>query len=228
MSIETQINLIQTQIIDSAQQCARDPKSIRLLAVSKGQSAETIRTAALAGLTHFGENYLQEALQKKMLLQDLPIHWHFIGPIQSNKTKDLATHFECIHSVDREKIAQQLNTYRGSERPPLDIFIQVNLEDEATKSGVSLKNTLTLVQLVLPLPNLRLLGLMAIPKHSFNKTEQINTFKRLHQLQDNINTTLDIHLNQLSMGMSDDFEAAIIAGSTVVRIGRGIFRIQGS
>ena len=228
MSIETQINLIQSQMINSAQQCARDPKSIRLLAVSKGQSAETIRTAALAGLTDFGENYLQEALKKQMLLQDLPIHWHFIGPIQSNKTKDLARHFDCIHSVDREKIADQLNTFRGSMRPALDIFIQVNLEDEATKSGVSLENTLALVQHILPLPNLRLLGLMAIPKHSLNKTEQINTFKRLHQLQENINTTLKIHLNQLSMGMSDDFEAAIIAGSTVVRIGRGIFRIQGA
>ncbi len=226
MSIETQINSIQTQIIRSAQQCARDPKTVLLLAVSKGQSVASIKKAYDAGIHHFGESYLQEALEKKTLLCDLGIHWHFIGPIQSNKTKDLATHFDCIHGVDREKIAIQLNTFRGNQRPPLDVFIQVNIDDETTKSGVSLSNTLELVKKTRDLPNLHLLGLMAIPKQSLNKTEQFNSFTRLHQLQEQINATLAIHLDQLSMGMSDDFESAILAGSTLIRIGRGIFRIQ--
>lgn len=223
MSIEHNIRLIRSKISGSAHACARDPESITLLAVSKGQSVENIHEAFKAGVCSFGENYLQEALIKQEALKHLPLHWHFIGPIQSNKTKAIANHFDCVHSVDREKVAVQLNTYRSDSLPPLDVFIQVNVDEEATKSGVAWEHVFDLATTILSLPKLHLCGLMAIPK---NITDNDQAFARLHDFQSTLNKNLNLDLQQLSMGMTHDYQAAIREGSTLIRVGRGIFSLQ--
>ncbi len=197
----------------------RDPASVGLLAVSKTQPAAAIRDAFAAGLRDFGENYLQEALDKQAELDDLPLTWHFIGPIQSNKTKAIAEHFDWVHSVDRLKIAQRLSDQRPATLPPLNVCLQVNVSGEASKSGCAPQEVQQLARAITALPRLRLRGLMCIPAPSEDPAEQRAAFARLRQLRDE----LALDLDTLSMGMSQDLEAAIAEGATWVRIGTALF-----
>ncbi|HGM5579155.1 TPA: YggS family pyridoxal phosphate-dependent enzyme [Pseudomonas putida] len=209
-----------TARIDSAARAAgRDTANVHLLAVSKTKPASAIREVHAAGVRDVGENYLQEALAKQDELRDLPLIWHFIGPIQSNKTKAIAEHFNWVHSVDRLKIAQRLNEQRPSGLPPLNICLQVNVSGEDSKSGCAPADLPALAQAVAALPNLRLRGLMAIPEPTDDRAAQEAAFARLRQLQENLGLGLDT----LSMGMSHDLEAAIAQGATWVRIGTALF-----
>ncbi len=194
----------------------RTHNSVLLLAVSKNQPIEKIRNAFAAGQTRFAENYVQEAIEKQSTLHDLPIEWHFIGNIQSNKTKLIATHFDWVHSVNRFDIAQRLNKARDAKHP-LNICIEVNIDDEVTKSGVSSQDVFLLAEKIKSLPNLVLRGLMIIPQKN-----HVAAFEKTARLQQEL-IRGGILLDTLSMGMSADFEAAIAAGSTMVRIGTGIF-----
>lgn len=218
-TIANNIAKVATRIREAAQAVGRDPDAVGLLAVSKTQSAEAIREANAAGLVHFGENYLQEALEKQASLADLALTWHFIGPIQSNKTKAIAAHFDWVHSVDRLKIAQRLSEQRPAQLPPLNVCLQVNVSGEASKSGCAPDEVEALANAVAALPGLRLRGLMAIPEPSDDPAEQHAAFARLSQLQ----KQLDLELDTLSMGMSQDLEAAIAEGATWVRIGTALF-----
>lgn len=200
----------------------RNSNEVTLLAVSKTKPAADLRTAYLAEQRHFGENYLQEALEKQQQLNDLDIVWHFIGPIQSNKTRPLAEHFDWVHSVDRLKIARRLSEQRPGHLAPLNICLQVNLDSEDTKSGVSLEELPALVESVAILPHLRLRGLMAIPAPRSDFDEQQQSLQRLHTALQQINSR-GHSLDTLSMGMSGDLDAAVAAGSTMVRIGTDIF-----
>ena len=218
-TIEKNIAKVAARIREAAQAVGRDPASVGLLAVSKTQPAAAIREAAETGMRDFGENYLQEALDKQGELSELPLTWHFIGPIQSNKTKSIAEHFDWVHSVDRLKIAQRLSDQRSAELPPLNICLQVNVSGEASKSGCAPEELPQLAQAVAAMPRLRLRGLMCIPAPSEDPAEQRAAFARLRALRDELPLTLDT----LSMGMSQDLEAAIAEGATWVRIGTALF-----
>ncbi|EMD98431.1 MULTISPECIES: YggS family pyridoxal phosphate-dependent enzyme [Stutzerimonas stutzeri subgroup] len=220
-TIEKNIAKVAARIREAAQAVGRDPASVGLLAVSKTQPAAAIREAAEAGVRDFGENYLQEALDKQAELSELPLVWHFIGPIQSNKTKSIAEHFDWVHSVDRLKIAQRLSDQRPAELPPLNICLQVNVSGEASKSGCAPEELLQLAQAVAAMPRLRLRGLMCIPAPSEDPAEQRAAFARLRALRDE--DELPLTLDTLSMGMSQDLEAAIAEGATWVRIGTALF-----
>ncbi len=195
---------------------------ILVVAVSKTRSAQEVRAAHACGLMHFGENYLQEALQKISELQDLPLVWHFIGPIQSNKTGPIAAHFDWVHSVDREKIAQRLSAQRPPHLSPLQVCIQVNISGEDSKSGASIAELPQLARTVLNLPHLQLRGLMAIPSATADTAQQREHFRQLREALMHLRT-LAPAIDTLSMGMSDDLEAAIIEGATIIRIGTAIF-----
>lgn len=195
---------------------------VTLLAVSKAQSAEKLREAYEAGQTKFGENYLQEALNKQTELADLNIEWHFIGPIQSNKTQPIAQHFSWVHGVDRIKIAQRLNDARPADLPPLQICLQVNISGEASKSGVAPNALLELVKAVSALPKLTLRGLMTIPEPTNDEALQHQQFKQMRELLQNLNKE-GYALDTLSMGMSNDYQIAIEEGATMVRVGSAIF-----
>lgn len=213
------ISVIARRIDSAARAAGRDPASVQLLAVSKTKPASAIREAYTAGLRDVGENYLQEALTKQQALSDLPLIWHFIGPIQSNKTKSIAEHFDWVHSVDRLKIAQRLSEQRPAGLAPLNICLQVNVSGEDSKSGCAPTELPALAQAVNALPGLRLRGLMAIPEPTEDRAEQEAAFATLRQLQ----AQLDLGLDTLSMGMSHDLEAAIAQGATWVRIGTALF-----
>ncbi|MFD1261326.1 YggS family pyridoxal phosphate-dependent enzyme [Entomomonas asaccharolytica] len=221
--ISKNIDFIQQRIIQIAAITKRDPKQIYLLAVSKTKPAKAIQEAFQCGITNFGENYLQEALQKQSELNNLPLIWHFIGPIQSNKTKDIAENFQWVHSVDRLKIAERLNNQRPLELPPLQICIQVNISGEQSKSGCNPAELIPLVEAINTMPKLQLRGLMAIPEPTDDKQAQHMAFATLRKLKDNINQQLNLYLDTLSMGMSYDLEAAIAEGATWLRIGTAIF-----
>lgn len=195
---------------------------VTLLAVSKAQTAEKLREAYEAGLTKFGENYLQEALTKQAELKDLNIEWHFIGPIQSNKTQLIAQHFAWVHGIDRLKIAQRLSDARHVDLPPLQICLQVNISGEASKSGVAPEELFALVEAVSALPKLTLRGLMTIPEPTDDETLQRQQFKQMRDLLNDLNKK-GFGLNTLSMGMSNDFKIAIEEGATIVRVGSAIF-----
>ena len=218
-TIANNIAKVAARIREAAQAAARNPDEVHLLAVSKTQPAAAIRQACQAGLHDFGENYLQEALEKQADLADLPLTWHFIGPIQSNKTKAIAEHFDWVHSVDRLKIAQRLSDQRPESLPPLNICLQVNVSGEASKSGCEPQDVPQLAQAIAALPRLRLRGLMAIPEPTDDPTEQRAAFARLRHLQ----AELQMDLDTLSMGMSQDLEAAIAEGATWFRIGSALF-----
>jgi len=218
-TIANNIAKVAARIREAAQAAGRDPDTVGLLAVSKTQPAEAIREANGAGLSDFGENYLQEALEKQADLADLALTWHFIGPIQSNKTRAIAEHFDWVHSVDRLKIAQRLSEQRPAELPPLNVCLQVNVSGEASKSGCAPQDVAELARAIATLPNLRLRGLMAIPEPTDDRAEQHAAFARLRQLQQ----ALALELDTLSMGMSQDLEAAIAEGATWVRIGTALF-----
>lgn len=205
-----------------AQKSQRISEDIQLLAVSKSQPVEAIRAAFQCGLRQFGESYLQEALAKIAALHDLPLCWHFIGPIQSNKARAIAETFDWVHSVDRVKIAQRLSRYRPAGMAPLQICLQVNISSEASKSGVSPQALPQLVREVLPLPGLQLRGLMAIPAPSPELAQQRAAFAQVRRALEQLRT-LAPGLDTLSMGMSDDMEAAIAEGATIVRVGSAIF-----
>ena len=195
---------------------------VTLLAVSKAQSAEKLREAYEAGQTKFGENYLQEALNKQAELADLSIEWHFIGPIQSNKTQPIAQHFSWVHGVDRIKIAQRLSDARPAELPSLQICLQVNISGEASKSGVAPSELLALVKMIKSLPQLTLRGLMTIPEPTNDEALQRQQFKQMRELLQNLNKE-GYALDTLSMGMSNDYKVAIEEGATMVRVGSAIF-----
>ncbi|GLO11582.1 UPF0001 protein [Pseudomonas putida] len=213
------LSAISARIASAAQAAGRDPASVQLLAVSKTKPASAIREVHAAGVRDFGENYLQEALTKQQALSDLPLIWHFIGPIQSNKTKAIAEHFDWVHSVDRLKIAQRLSEQRPAGLAPLNICLQVNVSGEDSKSGCAPADLPALAKAVAALPNLRLRGLMAIPEPTDDRAAQETAFASLRKLQEG----LDLGLDTLSMGMSHDLEAAIAQGATWVRIGTALF-----
>ncbi len=206
----------------AAERAGRSAGEIRLLAVGKTCPPGRIREAAAAGQRAFGENYVQEGVAKIEALADLGLEWHFIGPLQSNKTRPVAEHFDWVHSVDRLKIAERLAAARGAARSPLQVCIQVNVSGEASKSGVSPRDTAALAQAVAALPNLCLRGLMAIPEPTDDAALSRRRFDMLRRLRDELNRA-GLALDTLSMGMSHDLEAAILEGATIVRIGSAIF-----
>ena len=218
-TIAGNIALVEARIRDAALAVQRDVTSVHLLAVSKTKPAAALREAYAAGLRDFGENYLQEARAKQVELADLPLCWHFIGPIQSNKTRDIAEHFAWVHSVDRLKIAQRLSEQRPADLPPLNICIQVNVSGEASKSGCTPHDLPALAAAINVLPRLKLRGLMAIPEPTDDRSEQDAAFATVRTLLQSLNMGLDT----LSMGMSHDLESAIAQGATWVRIGTALF-----
>jgi pyridoxal phosphate enzyme (YggS family) len=208
--------------IQSAQAASQYQQQVKLLAVSKAQSSSVIREAFQAGQSLFGENYLQEALEKQAELADLPIEWHFIGPIQSNKTQPIAQRFAWVHSVDRLKIAQRLNEARPADLGPLQVCIQVNISHEESKGGAAPIELEALAQSIAALPRLKLRGLMAIPAPTDDVNQQLAQFKQVRQCYDAL-LTKGFALDTLSIGMSDDYPIAIAQGATIVRIGSALF-----
>jgi pyridoxal phosphate enzyme (YggS family) len=222
-AVVNQLAEVRNKIVEAALSAGREPSSIKLLAVSKTRAAAEMQTAYQEGQKDFGENYLQEALDKQKLLRDCEITWHFIGPIQSNKTRAIAENFDWVHSVDRLKIAKRLSEQRPEEKGILNICLQVNISNEESKSGVSLAEISELVKAISELPNLRLRGLMAIPaKTDSNSSEQHRPFARLKEALEKIKAQ-GYSLDTLSMGMTEDLEVAISEGATWVRVGRAIF-----
>lgn len=218
-TIADNIAQVRSRIRAAEQAAQRAEHSVQLLAVSKTKPAQALREAYAAGLRDFGENYLQEALGKQVELTDLPLIWHFIGPIQSNKTRAIAEHFDWVHSVDRLKIAQRLSEQRPAELPPLNICIQVNVSGEASKSGCTPADLPALASAISALPRLKLRGLMAIPEPTEERAAQDAAFAAVQHLQ----ASLELPLDTLSMGMSHDLESAIAQGATWVRIGTALF-----
>lgn len=216
------LQAVRQRIAQAARLAGRDPDDIRLIAVSKTFAADAVRAAFAAGQRAFGESYLQEALPKILELRDLPLEWHYIGPIQSNKTRPIAERFDWVHAVDRLKIAERLSAARGETQPPLQVCVQVNISSEASKSGVAPDEALALARAIRDLPRLRLRGLMAIPRPVEAFDAQRAQFRLLRELCDRL-AAAGIVTDTLSMGMTDDFEAAIAEGATIVRVGRAIF-----
>jgi len=211
---------VRSQIRHAAGIAGRPAASVQLLAVSKTKSSADIAELYRLGQRHFAENYVQEALFKQQQLAAFDISWHFIGPIQSNKTKSIASHFAWVHSVDRLKIAQRLSEQRSERLPPLNICLQVNISEESSKSGVSLADLPELVNAVRQLPRLRLRGVMAIPEPESNYAKQRLPYRSLYQAVQQLN---DPSLDSYSFGMSGDLKAAIMEGATMVRIGTALF-----
>ena len=209
-------------IAEAAKTAQRDAAAVHLLAVSKTFPAAAVREAYQAGQTAFGENYLQEALDKIAALRDLPLEWHFIGPVQSNKTRAIAENFSWVHSVDRLKIAERLSVQRPPTLPPLNVCLQVNVSGEETKSGVAPAEVVQLAREIALLPHLKLRGLMTIPSPAVGESAQRAPFTQMKKLLEHLNS-LGMTLDTLSMGMSHDYPAAIREGATLVRIGRAIF-----
>ena len=213
---------VRARIATACQRAGRGVEEVTLLAVSKTFGADAVRAAAAAGQRAFGENYIQEGVEKIAALRDLGLTWHCIGPIQSNKTRLVAEHLDWVHTVDRLKIAERLSAQRPADRPPLNVCIQVNIDGGANKSGVAPGDALALARAVAALPQLKLRGLMSIPEIApdFEAARAVHASARA--LFDQLNAD-GLGLDTLSMGMSDDLEAAIAAGSTMVRIGTAIF-----
>lgn len=222
MTIADNIRQILQDIRQAETQFDRAQNSVRLIAVSKTQPVEKLKEAIQAGQKDFGENYLQEALGKISELRRYPLEWHFIGAIQANKTREIAENFNWVHSVSRFQIAERLHRQRPGDLPPLNICLQVNISEEESKSGVNLAELLALALAIQPLGRLRLRGLMAIPAPSKNFDEQRTVYEKLAQAQQLL-ISKGLSLDTLSMGMTDDKMAAIAAGSTMVRVGTGIF-----
>jgi pyridoxal phosphate enzyme (YggS family) len=220
--LPVRLQQVRQRIVEAAVAAGRDPSSVTLVGVSKTQPAAAVREAAEAGLADFGENYVQEALGKQQALADLPLTWHFIGAVQSNKTRDVAGHFDWVHTVDREKIARRLAEQRPFHAPPLQVCLQVRLGEEDTKSGVDPTGLDALADAVAALPRLRLRGLMCIPPVEDDPARQRRWFAELRRLQERL-VARGHALDVLSMGMSGDFELAIAEGATHVRVGTAIF-----
>lgn len=220
--LHERLNAVLDAIRAAEARYGRAAGAVSLLAVSKTQPATVLRAVAAAGQRRFGENYLQEALAKIEALADLDLEWHFIGPLQSNKTRPVATHFAWVHSVDRLKVAERLAAHRPDGLPPLNVCLQVNVSGEASKSGCNLTELPALAHAVAALPNLRLRGLMAIPAAATGFEQQRRPFRALREALEGLNHD-GLALDTLSMGMSDDMEAAIAEGATLLRIGSAIF-----
>ncbi|MFA9439994.1 YggS family pyridoxal phosphate-dependent enzyme [Uliginosibacterium sp. sgz301328] len=221
--IEASLRAVRARMGAAERENGRAAGSAGLLAVSKTVPPAGLREAWEAGQRAFGESYVQEALDKFAALADLPIEWHFIGPLQSNKTRPVAANFAWVHSVDRLKIAQRLSEQRDVHLPPLNVCVQVNVSGEASKSGVAPDEARALVEAVAVLPRLRLRGLMCIPEPSNDALVIRARFALLRSLRDDLNAALGLDMDTLSMGMSDDMEMAIAEGATLVRVGSAIF-----
>ena len=220
--IKDNLEAVRARIASALSHAGRSQQETQLIAVSKKFSEELIREAYLSGQKHFGENYVQEATNKIDKLSDLPLEWHFIGPIQSNKTGQIATKFDWVHSVDRLKIAQRLSEARSASGSSLKICLQVNITEEESKQGCSVADLVELAQSVERLPNLEFRGLMTMPRAKASNQDIVDTFRRLAELKNALNQE-GLKLDVLSMGMSDDLEIGIQEGATFVRVGRGIF-----
>lgn len=221
-NVARNLETVRARMEDAAQRAGRDPEGIRLLAVSKMQPVEVLAEAWEAGQRDFGENYLQEAIPKLDALADRAAHWHFIGALQSNKTRAVAERFDWVHTLDREGIARRLSEQRPAELTPLHVCLQVNISGEGSKGGVAPERLAALADAVAVLPRLRLRGLMAIPAPAKKEADQRAPFRHLRELMREMNAR-GHHMDTLSMGMSDDLEAAIAEGSTLVRVGTAIF-----
>lgn len=221
-SIPANLQAVKARIRAAAEAAGRDPAEVRLLAVSKTWPAEAVEAAAAAGQRAFGENYVQEGCTKAEALRALGLEWHFIGPLQSNKTRPVAAAFDWVHSIDRLKVAERLSAQRDPHLPPLNVCVQVNVSGEASKSGADPEDAVALAHAVAALPRLALRGLMCIPEPSENVILLRARFASLRALRDRLNAE-GLKLDTLSMGMSDDLEAAIAEGATIVRVGTAIF-----
>jgi hypothetical protein len=221
-NLPERIQVLRTEIAAAAASAGRSVSDITLLAVSKAQPAEAVRTACAAGLTDFGESYLNEALAKLEALEDLPLTWHFIGRLQANKTRPIAERFQWVHGVDRLHIAERLAQQRPVHAPALNICLQVNLAGESSKGGVSPAELPALAAAVAALARVRLRGLMCIPPPQSDPAGQRAWFAQLRRLRDGLNAA-GAALDTLSMGMSSDFPTAILEGSTIVRVGTALF-----
>jgi pyridoxal phosphate enzyme (YggS family) len=221
-SIACNLQAVRERIARAAAACGRDPVGIHLLAVSKTWPAQRVIEAAEAGQRAFGENYAQEGADKVAALSGRGLEWHFIGPLQSNKTRLVANAFDWVHSIDRIRIAQRLAEQRDANRPPMNLCVQVNVSGEQSKSGVAPEQLVALADAIGILPQLRLRGLMCIPEPTDDEALLRSRFAMLRNLKDDLNTR-GFELDTLSMGMSHDIEAAIAEGATIVRVGTAIF-----
>ncbi len=220
--ITANLQRVRERIYAAAAACGRDPGTICLLAVSKTVPAAAIRIAQASGQLCFGESYLNEALEKMAVLSDPRPEWHFIGPLQSNKTRRIAEHFDWVHSVDRLAVARRLSAQRPVGLKPLQICLQINISHEPSKAGMHVTELPKVAETVAELPHLRLRGLMAIPAPTLDDTAQREAFRQLRQALEELNAR-GMRLDTLSMGMSGDLEAAIAEGATIVRVGSAIF-----
>jgi PLP dependent protein len=227
-SISNHVTAVQKRIAEAAQRNGRVRDSIRLVGASKTQSAETIRAAVSCGITEFGENYLNDALPKIDALHDLSLQWHFIGAIQSNKTRDIAHHFQWVQTLDRAKIAQRLSDQRPDDADALDVLIQVNIDHEPQKAGITPDALAEFAPHVLKLPRIRLRGLMSIPRPEVDPEAQRTAFRRMRELFERAKPMGATHWDTLSMGMTQDFETAIAEGATMIRIGTALFGPRGA
>jgi pyridoxal phosphate enzyme (YggS family) len=221
-AIADNLQAVHARISNAAAAFGRSPESVRLLAVSKTWPLACVLDAAEAGQRAFGENYVQEGIEKIAAVSGRNLEWHFIGPLQSNKTKQVAEHFDWVHSIDRLKVAERLSAQRPAYLPALQVCVQVNVSGEASKSGCAPDQALALCRAVAALPGLQLRGLMAIPEASDDMAAQRIPFRKLRELSEQIRTA-GVPLDTLSMGMSHDLEAAVAEGATIVRIGTAIF-----
>ena len=221
-TIASNLQAVRDAMAAAATEAGRAPDDVSLLAVSKTFPPGAIREAYQAGQTRFAESYVQEALHKIAALHDLPLEWHYIGPIQSNKTRAIAEHFAWVHSVDRVKTAERLSGQRPAHLPPLQVCLQVNISNEASKSGIPPGEAAQLAMAIAQLPHLSLRGLMAVPEPGGDVDAQRAAFARLRELFEQLNRQ-GLQLDTLSMGMSHDFAAAIAEGATMVRVGTAIF-----
>jgi len=224
-TIQVRLKQVQDRITETALACGRDPKTVRLVAVSKTVAVDRVLAAIRAGVTDFGENYVQEAREKIEALGPQTVSWHFIGHLQSNKAKYVVKLFDLIHSVDSFKLARELDKRARAIGKVQEVLVQVNISGEATKSGIETAQAVALVRQMAPLDNLAICGLMTMPPY-FNSPEKVRPyFRALKDLQDLIRTEAiaNVHMAELSMGMTGDFEAAIQEGATLVRIGTAIF-----
>ena len=221
-SIQTNLQAVKSRVAQALRDCGRGPGEARLLAVSKTWPAACVCEAAAAGQRAFGENYVQEAMAKIADTAGMDLEWHFIGPLQSNKTREVARHFDWVHSVDRLKIAQRLSEQRQEDQAPLQVCVQVNVSGERSKRGVAPEQCIELALAVARLPRLCLRGLMCIPEPVQDPNLQRARFAQLRALRDEL-VQSGLALDTLSMGMSDDLELAISEGSTLVRVGTAIF-----